>query len=228
MASPPRWDCWSSSSFREEQLGGSWNRTVEWAPRWWICNGGRACAFEFGGSEDGLDVGGVLEQYEVSCRMFNDARTSSTARCSCTVSSRILCFHLSRVPQVSVCGEQSGRRKSLFFCLSIGQYAGGGGGAGETNSISSSRIVWRLRFTTHSSFIFLHRTHVCSPSSKSHRIFCFLHAAHARTLREMVGILVIRPEASVNNDAMGLWALGAGGGASGGRGPGEVDLRFLG
>jgi hypothetical protein len=88
----------------------------------------------------------------------------------------------------------------------------------ETNSTSSSKIVCRLRFTTHSNFIFLQRTHVVCPSSKSHRIFCFLHAEQARTFREMVGILAIRPWASVNTEGTGGRGFGIGGG--------EFERRF--
>src|SRR5690606_27309943 len=63
----------------------------------------------------------------------------------------------------------------------------------KTYSTSSSRIVCKLRLTTHSNFIFRQRTHFpASPvalmsESKSQRIFCFLHAEHARTFREICG-----------------------------------------
>lgn len=70
----------------------------------------------------------------------------------------------------------------------------------RTHWTSSSKIVWRLLLTTHSNFIFLQRTQVEWTPSKSHRIFCFLHAAQARTFRDMVGIRESLPEASVNTD----------------------------
>lgn len=71
---------------------------------------------------------------------------------------------------------------------------------GNNYSTSSSRIVCKLLLTTQSNFIFLHRTHVDSPSSKSHLIFCFLHAEHARTFLLMVGMRHPFPARSLKID----------------------------